>query len=331
MRRFFGSRVCPVNDVKTVAVAPIFSGETAGRINGTIRIISLPSYQNASLYTSIYGTLEYNASMYYVPWSVAASYTPTVDAAPAIPASIADFDKLMKRLVLVYGSTSNEFYASNPDAATGDKLDLTDKPTGEKGSDNTDAVVDTELGYGPLGIRRIYNSERLLGSTSKLDLSKDISSPAYSSDTTLQDCVFQDNIDLDMDLNLSGNGFLIFCITRYNTSPSPGYACTYGSEPDVTPAVPDADRIRFLNAAFNGDMLRCKSILADPTSILGQYARTVMFEGDTSIHPISDSSEPLVGTLFDDDSPIRPNDLRVTIKCAMPFQTPYTIAPELLG
>ena len=334
MRRFFGSRVVPINDVKTIMVVPIGSGETIGRIQGTVRVVSLPSYNNASMYTSVFGNLEYNASLFYVPWNVAASYTPTVDATPSIPQSIADFDKLMKRLVLVYGSTSSEFYASNPDEATGNKLDLTDKPTEQKGtstSDNKEAVLDTELGLGPQGILRLYNSERLIANTSKLDLSKDITSPSYSSETSLQDAIFSDVLDYNTNLNVSGSGFLIFLITRYNTTTTSGYACTYGSESGVTPAVSDSDRRRFLNAYFNGDMLRVKSMLADPTSQIGAYARTMLFRGDTSITPISDSSEPIVGTLFADDSPIRPNDIRVTCKLAMPVSTPYTIAPDLLG
>lgn len=334
LRRFMGSRMCPINDVKTVMVQPVFKHETVGKIQGTIRSVSLPSYNNLSLYTSIFGTLDVNYSLFFVPWSVAATYTPTVDSVPSIPASIADFDKLMKRLVLVYGSTSNEFYSGNPDEATGTKLDLEKSPKNEKGTgadDNTEAVSDTELGLGPEGILRLYNSERFLMSTAKTDVGKTISSPDYSSDTSINDVTFIDNVDIDLPLNVAGDGFLIFCVTRYNTQATAGYACTYGSEPGVTPAITNEDRIRFLNSAFRGDMLRVKTMLADPTSILGQFARSVMFEGDTSVHPISDAANPVVGTLWTDDSPIRPNDILVNVKFALPFSTPYTIAPDFLG
>ena len=332
LRRFMGSRTCPINDTKTVLVQAVGHGEMAGRIQGTVRVVSLPSYNQASIYTSIFGNIEFNASLMFVPWNIAASYTPTVDSPPSLPAKTEDWDKLMKRLLLVYGSTSSEFYASDPDNPN--KLALEDSPRNERddsGDDkNKERVSDPDLGLGPTGLLRLYNSEQLLANTSKLDLSKDISSPSYSSETSLQDAVFSSAIDFNTDLNVSGPGFLIFSITRYNTQATPGYATSYGNDDGVTPAVPNADRIRFLNAYFNGDMTRVKDIIADRTSVLGQYARAFLFRGDTAVHPISDSSEPIVGSLWQDDSPLRPNDILVTCKLAMPFSTPYTIIPELL-
>lgn len=335
LRRFVGSRTCPINSVKTVRVDSIGHGEMIGRIQGTVRVVSLPSFNNSSIYTSIFGTLEYNASLFFIPWSVAASYTPTVDSLPSIPQTTQDFDTLMQRLILVYGSTSSEFYGSDPDNPN--KLALEDSPKNERGStetDNRERVADPDLGLGPVGILRLFNTERLIANTSKLDLSKDITSPAYSSETSLQDAIFSDSVDFNTDLNVSGPGFLIFCVTRYNPAVSPGYACAYGSDSGITPAVSDADRRRFLNAYFNGDMLRVKSILADQTSVLGSYARGMLFRGDVSIHPISEQTDPLVGSLWTGaypDSPIRPNDIEVTCKYACPYQTPYTIAPDLLG
>lgn len=318
-------------------VMPVFAGETVGRIQGTVRSVSLPSYNNASIFSSIYGTLDINYSLFFIDWRVAASYTPTVDAVPSVPQTVADFDTLMKRLVLVYGSTSSEFYGSNPDEATGNKLDLEDSPKEDRGTgsnDNKEAVADTELGLGPTGIIRLYNSERFLSSTSKLDVGKDLGSdsPDYApANSNLQDCVFQDNIDINMDLNVSGNGFLIFLVTRYNTEATAGYACSYGSEAGVTPAIADTDRRRFLSAAFNGDQLRVKSILADPTSQLGKYARALMFRGDTSVHPLSDTATPSLANVWSDSNVIRPNNVLVNCKFALPYQTPYTIAPDLLG
>ena len=81
-------------------VVPVFVHETIGRIQGAVRIVSLPGANDASIYTSIYDTLEYNASLFFVPWNVAASYVSDVDVVPSIPQSITDFDKLTKRLGL---------------------------------------------------------------------------------------------------------------------------------------------------------------------------------------------------------------------------------------
>lgn len=176
---------------------------------------------------------------------------------------------------MVYDSTSNEFYASNPDEATGTKLDLEDLPKethGDGSNQNEEPIVDTELGLGPQGITRLYNSERFISSTAKLDLGKDLGTdkPDYSpsSDSTLQDCEFRDNIDFNTDLNVARLGFLVFCIAHYNTQATAGYACSYGAESGITPSVSNSDRIRFLNAAFNGDMVRVKEILKETTANL---------------------------------------------------------------
>ena len=335
--RYMGVRNCKAGDTTCVAVHAIGHGESLGRIEGTLRAVSLPEIDGAATYTSPFAWLDINYTCLFVPFNVAITYTKTVEDQPHVPITQAEWDQLAERLILSYGLTgSNQYYGGNPDAAAANQ-DLNksvkkSRGTADSATDTDEAVAaEAEVGLGP-HVMRLYNSERWLTSTSKLDLFKNLTDNAYGSSSdsdSLQDCVFQDNLDIDIMANVSGPGFVLFVVTRYKVDAVSGFACSYGKE-DSAEVVSDADRRRCLNAFFAGDQLRIRSMLSDKTSVTGDYIRTLLFGGDVNINPVTDAANPVLGQLWTNDNPVRKNDVMVGVKLGFPMSTPYTIEPTLL-
>ena len=334
--RAMGSRLCPIGQTSTIMVQAIPKGATMGKINGVVRAVSLPDVNGATTYASPFGSIEWNLFGLYVPYEVACTYTETVDSKPGVPDNVQDWDNLTERLILNYGLVGgSEYFGANPDAAAG-QLDLRKSPAQKSGdtdsnTETNDALVNTEIGLGPMGILRAFNYERLITSVAPLNLSKTVSTPgAQNLSTSLWDLVYMDNIDLDHDLNFRGPGFFILAVQRFKVAASRGYACSFSKE-NTNDVVSDSDRRRALNILFTGDMLRVKSMLSDPTSQIGDYIRTLLWYGDVSLNPVASSTNSIAGQMWPDgESSVRPNDIIVTCKYATPMSVPYEIQPDLM-
>ena len=333
--RYMASRVCKVGETSTLMVQAIPKGATIGKINGVVRVVSTLDVNGATSLPTPFGTVEYNLFALYVPYDVAATYTETVDSKPGVPDNVQDWDNLTERLILNYGLVGgSEYFGANPDGAAG-QLDLRKSPAQKSGdtdsnTETNDALVNTEIGLGPMGVRRFFNFERFITSTTPLNISKTITTPGSIPSTSLNDLLYSDNIDLDQTIGASGPGFFILGVQRFKVAASRGYACSFSKE-NTNDVVSDADRRRALNILFTGDMLRVKSMLSDPTSQVGDYIRTLLWYGDVSLNPVSASNNSILGQMWPDgESTVRANDIVVSCKYACPMSVPYEIQPDLM-
>ena len=335
LTRHLYNRVCPVADVKNIFTLPVYKGEIIGKVNGQMKLVSTPNTGSATAVASPFGCIEYNFGIYYIPWSIAASYTSAPNVQPAVPASVTQFDSLMKKLILTFGSNANsQFYGGNPDAS-GDNLDLSKDKTEQDGAgsaDNSDPIVQPDYpALGPTGVLRLHNAERMLMSMSRLDATVNVTSNAYTGDAKINDVVFSDKMDIDFNFNIGGPGYVIGCITRHNPVADLGYWFSYGVETHhASSAIAAGDRIRIQNALMNGDMLRIKEILKDRTTALSQYLRAGLFEGDVSTEPLTEADNPIVYGMWQDGSVFRKNDVIAAAKLMVEYSTPYTIVPDLM-
>lgn len=334
--RYMTLRTVRAPDCVALNVIPVGHGETVGRITGSMRVISAPEISGSSSYVSPFGYLEWNYALWGVPWRVAATYSSGPDLAPAIPASQADWDAFCKRLVLTYSGTSNDYYGGNPDSK--DNLDVR-PPSGTErgpGDDQTKEplATDAEMGLGPQGLTRFMADERWLMSGSRSTIGARITSPSWSDSTQLDDVNFLDSVDIDYSPMWSGPGYIILCAYRYKVAASKGFAASQGpSEDDSTSTHPVslADKNRIFSAFYNGDYLRIRKLISDPTSDIAAYIRTLLFSGDVNINSLTNSGNPILAGLFSDNNLLRPNDLIIGTKMAAPTSTPYTIDPAFLG
>lgn len=334
-------RSVPAPGAVALAVLPVGHGETVGRLNGSMRIVSLPEANNQASYISPFGFLEWNYAIFGVPWRIAATYSHNIDASPEVPGSQADWDAFCKRLILTYQGTSNDYYGANPDDT--ENLDMR-APAGKELGDKTDGTKDSEplieqaeMGLGPQGLVRFMSDERWLMSGTRSTIGANVNSPSYSSSDNLDDVNFLDSIDLNATINWSGPGFVVLCAYRYKVDATPGFAASYGPNENIpvsgSPPTPVAlaDKRRIFGAYYNGDYHRLRKIIADPASDIGSYMRTLLFSGDVNINSLNSTNNPLVSTLFNDNNAVRSNDLLIGVKLAAPMQTPYTVDPAFLG
>ena len=335
LTRHMLGRVCPAASVKTLYVAPVHKGETLGKLNGVLRLVSTPDVAGVTTYTSPFGALEYNLSMLFVPFSVAATYQTDLESQPHVPESVAEWDSLMQKLILTFGSTANsQMYGGSADNA--DDLDMSKDPTGERGTENTEPAVKPDYpSLGPQGVMRVWNRETFLMSGTKIDagfsLTSAAATSAYTSNRSISDMVYQAAHDLDMDIGLSGPGYLVLICTRYKPASKLGYAASYGAEGGETGTLAAGDRIRINNALANGDAIRIKEILKDRSTIESQYLRTILFEGDSSVQPLDDTNNPSLSAMWADNNIWRQNDIAIAGKLILEFSTPYTLVPDLMS
>ena len=176
--------------------------------------------------------------------------------------------------------------------------------------------------------------ERMLSSMTKIDTGvASASTSVYTGDTTLNDMVYHDQIDIDQDIGISTPGYLVATITRHDVSnPTLGYAASYGTETgsDTGYAVGAGDRIAMLNALFHGDQIRIKEILKNKSLTTSQYLETLLFRGDVSIEPLDSTNNPSLAALYADNNVFRKNDISVQAKLMVEYSTPYTAVPDLM-
>lgn len=326
----------PSGDVTTLCVIPIFHGETLGKLNGKIRIVSTPDVGNSTTYSSPWASIEYDIGWFFSPWSITAGYQPSSGSQPHIPANVSEWRAYMKKMILAYGSAANAAQYGDPDANQ-NKLRLKDNPAepdGTQSSDNTDAVKDLDYpALGPQGFTRLRYETKLLSSMTKIDASvNSTATSVYTGDTKFNDVAFSDNIDLDMDVGMSGPGFLICAFLRHKPVVSKGYACSYGNETGVSGAnvLAASDKVAMFNALHHGDYLRIKEILKDRTTVASNYLRTLLFMGDVSVDGLDSTNNPSLAGLWSNNNPIRENDLMATAKFECTYSTPYEIIPDLM-
>lgn len=336
MPRFQRVRSCPSAHATCMFAELVGKNEMVGKIRGTLRSESLPQVGNIATYTSPWGIIPVSYVGLTVPVEVVSRFTATPDDLPHVPASIAEWDDLAMKLVLTFGSTGDsQYFAGNADAAA-DNLNLTKSIKKDSGTTDTDTTTDEPIAgavdphtMGPMGIRRWLAIDHFLRSSSKLDLSKTISSPQYSTDTTVQDAIFTDDMDIDVPLSASGPAYVMFIVLRYDTDPVTGFF-TSSTKENANETLSDADRRKIHSMLVTGDQLGIRAHIADKTSSLGDAIRTYLFAGDLSVEPITDAANPVVGPLFSDNNIIRKNTLLTAMQYELTLSTPYNFAPDLL-
>ena len=329
-------RVVPSGSVRCLYVLPVFHGETLGKINGKIRIVSTPDIGATTSYTSPFGTIEFDQGHFWVPWNIAAQYQPAAGTQPHVPANVSEWEGFMKKMILAYGSAANAAQYGDADAANA-KIRFKDNPAEPDGTgsgDNTDAVKPVDYpSLGPQGFTRLSYETKLLSSMTKIDAARTLSSnTVYSASQAFNDVVYTDAIDLDMTFNLSGPGFVVCAFLRHKPVVSDGFAASYGNESGVSGAnvLAASDKVAMLNALMSGDYLRIKEILRDRTTVASNYLRTMLFMGDVAVQGLNATNNPTVASMFSDLNPIRQNDIMATCKLEAFYQTPYTEVPDLM-
>ena len=336
LTRHIRERIAPSGDVTCLWVEPIWHSEQLGHINGSIRAVSTPDVGNTTTYSGPFANLEFDVGQFYCPFSIAAMYQPAAGSQPHVPASVAEWNAFMKKMVLTYGSASNAAQYGDADAAAA-KLRYKDNPAepdGTSSTDNTDAVKPIDYpSLGPQGFVRLSYQAKLLSSMTKVDAAvNSTATSVYTGDTHLNDMIFTDSMDLDQDLNLSGPGYYIGCVVRHKPVLADGFAASYGNESGVSGSnvLSASDKIAMYNALMSGDQLRIKEILRDRTTIASNYLRTILYMGDISIQGLNASNNPTIAAMFSDLNPIRQNDIMFTSKYELTFSTPYLEIPDLM-
>ena len=114
---------CEADDVKVLNVIPVGKECSVGNISLLMECFSLPDREgvNSWQYLGPAAFLEYDAVALFVPFNVAATYSPpiTVDGGPTgvprLPATPGEWDYLFRRLIFEQGIDGNEYYGANPD------------------------------------------------------------------------------------------------------------------------------------------------------------------------------------------------------------------------
>lgn len=338
--RHMSVRTCEADSTTVLNVIPVGQSEVLGQVQGSLNALSVPERGNAALYTSPFGFLEYNLYGLWVPSLIAATFVKQPTDVPKLPASMAEWDTLFRRLLFEWGTDGNEYYGANPDgsATTYDPVrnvfvrrhaDISTAPTPDpqSGGDTQDepAVGVSELGYGPQGIKRLFSAERWLSATAPTTIT---SSLTQFSSADLNDTVYADTLDLDIMANCAGPGYFVLGALRYATTPTEGFASSYGDSEDGTPIISQADKNRAMNALYTGDMSRVKYLLTMDTTAVGDFLRSLMFGGDVNIKKIT-AQDIIMNQLWTDKSPVRDNKMLIGTKLAAPTSTPYSIIPSI--
>lgn len=340
--RHMSIRTCDADSTTVLNVIPVGTSEVLGNVTGTLHATSIPERGNAALYTSPFGMLEYNIYGLWVPTLIAQTFSRDPDATPAIPASMAEWDTLFRRLLFEWGSDGNEYYGANPDGSTTtydtvknvfvrrhgntDTAPNNDPQATDTQDEPATAIASGEQGYGPQGIQRLFSAERWLSATAPTTITTSLTQFSAAS---LNDTVYADTLELDIMANTTGPGFFILGALRYETKPSEGFAASYGqSEDSGTAAVSMADKIRAMNAWMSGDINRVKYLINFDTTLVGDYLRSLLFGGDYSVKKIT-ASDSIMTQLWTDKSPLRDNKMLIGTKLAAPTSTPYTIVPQI--
>ena len=311
--------------------------------HATIKVVSLPvGVDNTFNYIGPFGFLEYNLIAMWVPYTVAASFTPPthLDGTPRLPVTDEEWDVLFRRLAFEFGNDGNEFYGANPDgsASTYDAVRniFTRKyaPTGSEEQASGDQAdgsassiklvgeplqgLNPGLAYGPRGIIRLASIERFLSADSVTNAAQNI--PILGSvlgDTGLNDIVYAD--EMEGTIHIGGStGFFLLGVVRYNTAVAPGSAFTFKTG--------DSARLRALNAWMTGDSARIQNMIHWGNDDASDFLRSVMFGGDVDIDNPA-TALPKMAEFFTDGQFIRRNPLCLAGKLEFTLGLPFGPIP----
>lgn len=138
--KHLGSRSCPADDAKVLALIPTFPGEKP-------QYIEMSAYFASGDDSSIDQPSELNWYGLFMPWSLALTTTMLSGAGPDDLGSVSDYDDLFQSWVLELAGDGTEYYGGDVDA------DPESESSEESHSD--EELIDS----GPIGVQKWFSRE----------------------------------------------------------------------------------------------------------------------------------------------------------------------------
>ena len=118
LTRGISCRTIYPGEAKALHVQPIFTGEDLGNFHAAVHAASIPVRESNADHWQFMGAagfIEANFTLLFIPYHVMTTYTVNPGEQPHPPENVEQWDMLIRRLLLEFGTDGNEFYGGNPD------------------------------------------------------------------------------------------------------------------------------------------------------------------------------------------------------------------------